>query len=162
MQKKNRHKKSIAVLKRDPRFALLIKKYGLPDREPRNNPFQSLVRSIVYQQLSGKAAATILQRFMNLFPGKHFPTPKEVSAVPLRKLRAAGLSSQKSLYIKDLAQKFTNGAIKASDLYRMTNTEVIEHLVRMKGIGLWTVHMFLIATLGRLNILPTGDLGIRK
>ena len=162
MQKQMHHKKSIAILKRDPRFARLIKKYGLPDREPRKNPFQSLVRSIVYQQLSGKAAATILGRFQKLFPGRRFPTPKKVIALPMKKLRSAGLSSQKSIYIKDLAKKFADGTIKASRLHRMTNTEVIEHLVRVKGIGVWTTHMFLIATLGRPDILPTGDLGIRK
>jgi len=153
---------SIAVLKRDKRFAQLIKKHGLPDGTKRRNPFQSLVRSIMYQQVSGRAAATILARFTGLFPKGRFPAPEAVCNMPVEKMRTAGLSAQKALYIKDLAQKFSDGTVKHRSLKAMTNAEVVEHLTRVKGIGVWTVHMFLISTLGRPDVLPTGDLGIRK
>ena len=153
---------SLAVLKKDPRFRALIKQHGLPNLRRGSNPFQALVRSIVYQQISGKAAASILARFSALFPGPVFPTPEAVRATPLRRLRSAGLSQSKALYIKDLAEKFFDGTIRHRSLRRMTNDEVITHLVQVKGIGVWTAHMFLIFTLHRLDVLPTGDLGIQK
>jgi len=153
---------SIIALNRDKRFARLIKKYGFPNRMLRKNPFQSLVRSIIYQQVSGTAAVSILGRFVDLFDGKNFPTPEKVSKTSIEKLRSAGLSSQKALYIKDCAEKFSNGTIKYRTLRRMTNEEIIAHLVQVKGIGVWTAHMFLMSTMNRLDILPTGDLGIRK
>ena len=156
---------SLLALKKDKVFAPLIKKYGPPELKRGGNPFQALVRSIVYQQLSGKAAATILARFIALFPkvpkGK-FPTPEAITAMSTAKMRAAGLSGQKVSYIKDLALKFSDGTIKRYSLHRMATVELIEHLIQVKGIGVWTVHMFLIFTLNRPDVLPTGDLGIRK
>ncbi len=156
--------KSLSILKRDKKFAKLIKKHGSPDlkwgRVGLQNPFRSLVRSIIYQQVSGKAAASILKKFISLF--SRFPKPEDVNKIPVKKLRSAGLSYQKASYIKDLAKKFTDGTIKHRRLYKMTSAEVIDHLVQVKGIGVWTVHMFLIFTLNRPDILPTGDLGIRK
>jgi DNA-3-methyladenine glycosylase II len=153
---------SILVLSRDRHFAELIKKYGVLRREKRKNPFQSLIRSIVYQQVSGRAAASILNRFLGLFDAKEFPTPEEVLKTPIKKLRSAGLSFQKVSYIRDLAGKFSDGTIKYKSFSRMSNEEIIEHLIRVKGIGVWTAHMFLMSTMGRPDILPTGDLGIRK
>lgn len=153
---------SILALSRDKHLAKLIKKYGILRQEKRKNPFWSLVRSIVYQQVSGKAAASILERFVSLFNGKNFPTPEEVLKTPIKKLRSAGLSLQKASYIKDLAEKFSNGTIKQRSLHRMSNEEVIEHLLQVKGIGVWTAHMFLMSTMDRPDVLPTGDLGIRK
>jgi DNA-3-methyladenine glycosylase II len=153
---------SISVLRRDKRFTCLIKKHGLPNWTKRKNSFQSLVRSIVYQQVSGKAASTILARFAAIFPGTRFPTPKEVGAMPIENIMAAGLSPQKASYVKDLALKFSNGTIQPRSLYKMTNEEVVVHLTQVKGIGTWTAHMFLISTLNRPDVLPTGDLGIRK
>lgn len=153
---------SLKVLKRNKDIAPLIKKYGVPDLKRGTNPFQALVRSIVYQQLSGKAAATIFARFVALFPATRFPTPQQVKATPVAKLRTAGLSQQKATYLKDLALKFTDGTINPRTLHRKTSAELIEHLIEVKGIGEWTVHMFLIFTLNRPDILPTGDLGIRK
>src|SRR3989338_3923947 len=154
--------KSITALKRDPRFARLIKKHGVQNNAKRKNPFQSLVRSIIYQQVSGRAAATILVHFVELFPKGKFPKPETVRKMPLEKMRGAGLSSQKASYIKDLAIKFSDGTIKHRSLHRMTNSEIVKHLTQVKGIGVWTVHMFLIATMNRPDVLPTGDLGIRK
>lgn len=126
------------------------------------NVFRALCRSIIYQQVSGKAAASILKKFITLFPGKKFPKPEEVVAMPIEKLRTAGLSGQKASYIKDLAEKFANRTIKHRTLHNMTNEEIIAHLTQVRGVGVWTVHMFLIFTLNRPDVLPTGDLGVRK
>ena len=160
------HSKSISALKRDKRFARLIKKHGLPvfkwNNFERGNAFQSLCRSIIYQQVSGAAAATILARFVALFPKAEFPTPLAVREIPVGKMRGAGLSAQKASYIKDLALKFSDGTIRHESLNRMTNEEIVGHLTQVKGIGVWTVHMFLIFALNRPDVLPTGDLGIRK
>lgn len=156
------HEASLKLLKKDKRFAALIKQHTLVRLGRGMKPFESLVRSIIYQQVSGAAAATIFKRFKALFPGKKFPTPQEVVATPLETLRSAGLSGQKASYIHDLAEKFANGSIEHHRLKRMTNDEIIKHLVQVKGIGVWTAHMFLIFTLERLDVLPTGDLGIQK
>ena len=151
---------ALRILKHNRRFAPLIKKHGVPDLKRGRNPFQALVRSIIHQQVSGAAASTILARFVDLF-GK-FPTPEAVLAMPLEKLRAAGLSGQKASYIKDLAEKFSDWTIRHRSLHKMETASIVEHLTQVKGIGVWTVHMFLIFTLNRPDVLPTGDLGIRK
>lgn len=153
---------SIRALRHDKRFARLIKKHGAPDFKRGRNSFQALVRSIIHQQVSGRAAETIYGRFVALFPRTRFPTPEAVLEIPIEKMRAAGLSGQKSSYIRDLAEKFSDGTIRHRHLHKMTSPEIIEHLVQVKGVGVWTVHMFLIFTLNRPDVLPTGDLGIRK
>lgn len=154
--------KAVVFLKKNKRFAPIIKKHGFPELKRGRNAFQALVRSIIYQQVTGKAAASILNKFVLLFSGKKFPEPIDVSKISLEKLHSAGLSQQKVSYIKDLAGKFLDGTIENRKLPKMTNDEVIEHLVQVKGIGVWTAHMFLIFTLNRPDILPTGDLGIQK
>ncbi|MDO8561396.1 MAG: DNA-3-methyladenine glycosylase 2 family protein, partial [bacterium] len=103
-----------------------------------------------------------LARFAALFPKARFPTPLSVRKMPIAKMRAAGLSGQKVSYIKDLAQKFSDGTIKHRSLNAMTNAEIVEHLVQVKGIGAWTAHMFLIFALKRPDVLPTGDYAVRK
>src|SRR3989338_5266937 len=118
--------KSISALKSDKRFARLIEKHGVPEMAKRKNTFQSLARSIIYQQVSGRAAATILARFVELFSKGKFPTPETVCKIPLEKMRKAGLSSQKASYIKDLALKFSDGTVKHRSLRRMTNAEIVE------------------------------------
>jgi len=160
---------SLKILKKDKRFAVLIKRHGKPELSRGKNLFQALVRAIVYQQLSGKAAATIYGRFVALFndpkvpAAKHkFPKPKAVLKMPFLKLRSVGLSGQKATYIQDIAQKFTDGTIKHKQLHRMQSDEVTKHLTQIKGVGVWTVHMLQIFTLGRLDVLPVGDLGIQK
>ena len=140
----------------------IIKKYGVPSLTREGTPFQALVRAIIYQQLSGKAAGTIFARFRALFPGKKFPTPSQVSTVPVETLRAVGLSGQKASYLHDLAQKFADGTISVRRLRAMPTPELTTHLTQVKGVGVWTVHMFSIFTLRRLDVLPVGDLGIRK
>jgi len=117
--------------------------------------------SIVYQQVSGKAAASILNKFKNLFGGR-FPTPDEVLEKTGEELRSVGLSRGKVIYIRDLAEKFKDGTINPRKFPRMSNDEIIEHLTRVKGIGTWTAHMFLLFTLRRPDVLPTLDLAIRK
>jgi DNA-3-methyladenine glycosylase II len=156
------HEASIKRLKKDKRFAALIKTHGNAVLGREAKPFEALIRSIVYQQVSGKAAATIFARFRALFPGKKFPTPEIVAAMPLETLRSAGLSGQKASYILDLAEKFASGTVQHHRFKKMTNDEVIAHVTQVKGIGVWTAHMFLIFTLERLDVLPTGDLGIQK
>ena len=168
------HKASIQFLKRDKRLGAFIKRHGpLVHRRPHaGGAFQSLAEAIVYQQLSGKAAGTILKRFVALFPptspkaskgkGETFPTPEQVLKIKLEKLRSAGLSGQKSAYLKDLAAKFTDGTINPELFSKMSDAEIIEHVVAVKGIGEWTAQMFLMFTLNRPDVLPTGDLGIQK
>lgn len=160
---------SLKILKKDKRFAALIKKHGAPELTRGKNLYQALVRAIVYQQLSGKAAATIYARFVALFNGpktpaaKHtFPKPADVLNMPAAKFRSAGLSGQKVAYIHDLSLKFTDGTIKHKSLHTMTTEEITAHLTQVKGVGVWTVHMLQIFTLGRPDVLPVGDLGVRK
>ena len=159
------HSASLTVLKDIPAFRILISKHGEPaiSRYFANvrGIFQALLRSIVYQQISGKAAASIHGRFVALFPRKN-PTPELVLAMPEEKLRACGLSGQKVAYIRDVAQKFSDGTVKPQRFRKMTSDEIIEDLVQIKGIGVWSAHMLLIFTLNRLDILPTGDLAIKK
>ena len=153
---------ALRALRKDPKMRSIIKKYGVPSLTREGTPFQALVRAIIYQQLSGKAAGTIFARFRALFPGKKFPTPSQVSTVPVETLRAVGLSGQKASYLHDLAQKFADGTISVRRLRAMPTPELTTHLTQVKGVGVWTVHMFSIFTLRRLDVLPVGDLGIRK
>jgi len=158
------HAASIQHLLRDKYLGAFIKRHGpITHRRPHTGgAFQALAEAIIYQQLSGKAADTILKRFIALFPGKKFPAPEEVKKIRVEKLRAAGLSGQKASYLKDLADKLLDGTINPKLFPAMSDQEIIEHVVRVKGIGEWTAHMFLMFTLGRPDVLPTGDLGIQK
>lgn len=166
---------SLAFLKRHPKFGPLIKLHGPPKLRRGKNAFQALSRAIIYQQISGKAAISIYKKFVALFDihldgpidwekptARKFPTPEQVLKMSATRMRSAGLSSQKVSYLKDLALKFSDGTIKHRALHRMTSNDIITVLTEVKGIGVWTAHMFLIFSLNRLDILPTGDLGIRK
>ena len=160
------HTPSIRHLKRvDPVLADVIDRVGPCRLEPRRDGthFDALVRSIVYQQLSGKAASTILGRVHALY-GDRSPTPAELLATPDETLRAAGLSRQKLSYLKDLAAKVESGEVPlaAETIDHLGDEEIIDKLVRVKGIGRWTVHMFLIFRLGRPDVLPELDLGIQN
>lgn len=167
--------KSLAILRRHPTFAPLIKQHGPPKLRRGKNAFQALSRAIIYQQISGSAAVSIYKKFIALFGihlegpidwekpvARKFPSPQQVLKMPAAKMRNAGLSLQKIQYLKDLAKKFSDGTIKHRSLNRLTNDEIIAKLTAVKGIGVWTAHMFLIFSLNRLDILPTGDLGVRK
>jgi DNA-3-methyladenine glycosylase II len=148
--------------RRDPILRVSIKKHTPCPLRPHTRHFETLVEAIVSQQLSTKVADTIIGRFKALYSPARFPTPGAVLLTPDEKLRATGMSNGKVSFIKDLAAKTEDGSLKLSRLSRMSDEEVIEMLVRVKGIGVWTAHMFLIFSLGRLDVLPVGDLGIRK
>lgn len=164
MATKDLHAASVTYLLKDKHLGAFIKRHGpiLHRRKHASVAFQSLAEAIVYQQLSGKAASTILARFIALWPKKKFPTPEEVLKIKTEKLRAVGLSNQKASYLKDLAAKFKDGTINPKLFPKMSDQEIIEHVVAVKGIGEWTAQMFLMFTLGRPDVLPTGDLGIQK
>jgi DNA-3-methyladenine glycosylase II len=126
--------------------------YGLPE-------FCNLAEAIVYQQLNGKAAVTIFKRFAAL-AGEPL-TPEGILKLSDEQLRSVGLSKQKSAYLKDLAAKTAAGLLDFSRLPELTDEEVIQHLTQVKGIGVWTAHMFLMFSLRRPNVLPTGDYGVQ-
>lgn len=158
------HEASLAHLSKNTHFAPLIQKHGPPGftrYHGKARIFTAVLRSIISQQISTKAAASIRARFLALFP-KSGPTPELVLKTPVAKLRAAGLSSQKISYMRDAAEKFKDGTINPRKFATMSSDEIIEHLVQIKGVGVWTAHMLLIFTLERPDVLPTGDLGIRK
>ena len=144
-----------------PAMRRLIDHHGAPTLTRSRDHVQQLTRAIVYQQLSGKAAATIYGRFLDLYGGR-FPPPAAIAATPHSRLRAVGLSNAKALYVRDLARHFAEGQLVPRHFSRMTDDALVEHLTRVKGIGAWSVHMFLIFGLNRPDVLPTGDLGVRK
>lgn len=143
----------------DALLAPLIATHGQPSFKPHGNYYQELVESIISQQLSVKAAATILRRFIDLFG--HFPTPEEILEKDFDELRSVGLSGQKTGYIRDLAEHVIEGKVRFDHLDALPNEAIIAELTAVKGIGEWTVHMFLIFCMGRLDVLAYGDLGIR-
>ncbi len=156
--------KSLKALKKHTHFGPLIKKHGPPDFSRYHGKariFTAILRSIISQQISTKAAAAIRGRFLKLFP-ESGPTPETLLKMSIPKLRAAGLSGQKVAYMRDAAQKFKDGTINPRKFPKMSSQEITDHLVQIKGVGVWTAHMLLIFTLMRPDILPTGDLGIRK
>jgi len=127
------------------------------------DPYRSLVRAVVFQQLSGKAATTIFNRVLALFPEKDFPDPEELLGADPQSLRAAGLSRQKIAAVQDVAQKRLDGVIPlARAMSRLPDDEIIARLTAARGVGRWTVEMYLIFTLGRPDVLPIDDLGVRK
>ena len=152
-------KKAIAHLKKgDPVLAGLIDRVG-PYRQQYSKPtFVALTRSIVYQQLNGKAASTIYGR-LEAACGQI--TPEAILKLRLPKMRAVGLSGQKSEYIRDLARRTKAGEVSFEALPSLGDDAVIEHLTVVKGVGVWTVHMFLLFALRRPDVLPVGDYGIR-
>ncbi|HEY4126519.1 MAG TPA: DNA-3-methyladenine glycosylase [Gammaproteobacteria bacterium] len=165
---KSRHDARAALrhLRRsDPRLAKAIAQVGRCGLEftPTDSPFHSLLRAITYQQLSGKAAGTIHGRVVALFPAEHGPHPELLLGLPDTVLRSAGLSRNKVLAIRDLAAKALDGTVpEIRHLRKLPDEEIIERLTQVRGIGRWTVEMFLISTLGRPDVLPVTDLGIRK
>ncbi len=154
MQNAIRHLK-----KSDPVLAAIILragKYGIEYHEP---TFQALVRSIVFQQLSGRVARVIFDRLAAAVPAI---TPQAILILEPQQMRKLGLSAQKTAYIRDLARLTADGALDFSILPGATDEQVIAALTQVKGIGVWTAQMFLIFALRRPDVLPTGDLGIRK
>jgi DNA-3-methyladenine glycosylase II len=157
-------RKAVAHLKKvDPVLGKVIEKVGTYKGWPTGNGthFDAVCRSIVFQQLSGKAAGTIHGRFVGLYGGRP-PLPDELASTPDDKLRAVGLSRQKSAYLKDLGARVASGEVPIETLHELTDSEVIAALTQVKGIGRWTAQMFMMFRLGRPDVLPDLDLGVQK
>lgn len=144
----------------DPVMAELVAKYGPFKVEPKDDYYNALVSSIVGQQLSVKVASVIRQRFLDLFDGR-LPAPQQILDTPDDALRGIGFSRAKAAYVKSLAEHILDGRLELERLPSLSNDEIIKELVAVKGIGEWTAHMFLIFALGRPDVLPVGDLGVR-
>lgn len=153
----------IALLKeKDPVLAEIIDRVGHCTLELEEDSFRALAEAILYQQLSLKAASTIVGRFIEIYPNRPFPKPIDILETEDERLRKAGISRQKIRYLKDLSCKFMDGIVTPPKFSDMTNDEIVEQLIKVKGIGRWTAEMFLIFSLGRVNVLPVDDLGFRK
>ena len=148
----------------DPVMRALIRRVGPCGLEVRNHsPFETLVRAIAHQQIHGRAAQAILGRFIALFPGRRFPTPTDIAAVPARKMRRAGFSRGKIRAIKHIARRARAGFVPTrAACHRLSDEEIIERLTELHGVGQWTVEMLLLFTLGRPDVLPVDDFGVRE
>jgi len=152
------------VLLKDSVLAELIQRFGPCTLKPsRTNPYEALVYSIIGQQLSGKAARTIRARFFAFYGDEtKCPTVEQLLQTTLEEFRTTGVSGQKAGYLLDLAHHVHEGLLDLQNIKKLSDEEVIAQLVAVKGIGEWTAHMFLLFHLGRPDVLPTGDLGVRK
>src|SRR5437899_1500685 len=153
------------LVRADKTLARLIKRVGPCRLAPKRKrtPFEALVRSVTYQQLNGTAAETILGRVLALYPRKKFPTPEDLLATADEKLRRAGLSRAKTAAIKDLAAKALEGVVPGPRaIAKLSNEEIVARLTTVRGVGPWTVEMLLMFTLGREDVLPATDFGVRK
>ena len=156
-----------ALRRRDPVLARAMDRVapypGFPTRDPaRRTHYEHIARAIVYQQLSGKAAATIHGRVCALTPGRRFPRPPEVAALPDEALRGAGLSRAKIAAVRDLAARIEDGRLRLRSIGRLPDDEIVARLVEVRGIGTWSAQMFLMFRLGRLDVMPSTDLGVRE
>lgn len=149
---------------RDPVMRRLIREHGQCALEPetRRTPFQSLVQAVAHQQLNGTAANTILARFKKLFPGRRFPRPEDLAGVTDSEIRACGFSFAKIKAIRDIAEKTLSGVVPSPrEIVQLTDDEIILRLTQVRGVGRWTVEMLLIFQLGRFDVLPVHDFGVR-
>lgn len=149
------------LLRTDVDLARIISNVGKYSIEIHDNPFESLVRSIIYQQLASKSANAIFQRFIGFY-GNSFPLPNQIVDTDAMILRKIGLSYKKITYVKDLSTKITMGELLLDKLVNLSDEQVISELVKVKGIGRWTAEMFLIFCLKREDVFPLSDLGIKK
>lgn len=152
--------KAVKFLKKDPKLAKIIYQVGKYEISLVKNPYRSLIDAIITQQLSGAAADSISKKFQKLYHG--YPKPIDVINTSDSKLRSAGLSKMKVTYIKNLSEKIQSKELRINSLKDKLDEEIISHLTQVKGIGRWTAEMFLIFSLGRLDVLPVGDLGLKK
>ncbi len=150
------------LAKVDPKLAPLIEQHGPPTIAPTTDPIQSLARAIVSQQLSGKAATTIWNRVLAIYPRSKFPAAAKLLATPDASLRAAGLSGAKTAAVKDLARHVVEAKLVPKTLVAAADDHVAAMLLPVRGIGPWSVDMFLMFALARPDVLPVGDLGVRK
>ena len=150
------------LLKRDPSLEELFYNPPIENLYPESNFFQSIIRSIVYQQLSGKAARKIYQRFINIFKLDKYPDPKDVLNISNEKLKSVGLSYMKVDYIKNVATYFIENPKIITSLDYKSDQEIIDLVSSIRGVGVWTVQMFLIFTLNRPDVFPVTDLALQK
>lgn len=153
--------KHLEHLKKDKRLKKVIEKHGLVSLGKEKDLYFSLMRAIAGQQLSVKAASTIWERFLALFPSG-YPDPKVLLKMDVEKLRGAGLSYQKAGYLKNIAQFSIDESLEHEELKDKNDEELIEYLVQIKGVGKWTVEMLLMFSLGRKDVFPKDDLGIQN
>jgi DNA-3-methyladenine glycosylase II len=148
---------------KDPVLKKLYQKYGPHKFEDRSEKLmEELIESIINQQLSGKAANTIYNRFLKLFKDEQFPSPEQILRIDVEKLRSAGMSYAKASYIKGIAKTFKEKQIAVERIKEMTDEEVIETLTNIKGVGKWTAEMILIFTLNREDVFSLGDAGLKR
>jgi DNA-3-methyladenine glycosylase II len=153
------------LAKCDPVMRRLIRTHGPCGLEPetRRSPFQSLAQAIAHQQLNGTAANTILKRFIKLFPGRKFPRAEDLASVDDDAIRGAGFSRAKVAALRDLAAKTLDGTVPSSRVItKLEDAEIITRLIEVRGVGQWTVEMLLIFQLGRPDVLPVHDFGVRS
>jgi DNA-3-methyladenine glycosylase II len=153
------------LAKCDPVMRRLIRTHGPCGLEPetRRSPFQSLAQAIAHQQLNGTAANTILKRFIKLFPGRRFPRAEDLAGVNDDSIRGAGFSRAKVAALRDLAAKTLDGTVPSSRVItKLEDAEIIARLIEVRGVGQWTVEMLLIFQLGRPDVLPIHDFGVRS
>lgn len=156
---------TLYLSKVDPVMRRLIAEVGPFSLKPkvRRSPFESLARAIAYQQLHDKAAESILNRFIALFPGRRFPRPQDLLAMKVSSIRNAGFSRPKIMALRDLAQKALDGTVPTNRVMKRFEDEtIIDRLVHVRGVGRWTVEMLLIFQLGRPDVLPVDDFGLRN
>ncbi len=148
------------LMKVDPVMRDLVKRVGVFEIEVRGTPYEALLRAILYQQLAGPAAAAIERRFLAIFDDR-IPTPAQLVAIADEDFRGAGVSRQKASYMRSLAEHFATGVINDRQIRKAPDESVIELVTQVKGIGRWTADMLLLFCLGRPDVLPVGDLGVR-
>jgi len=162
---RNVWKKALVHLKkRDKMLGRVISRFGSLESKSfwgPTNPYEAIVESFIYQQISGSAADAIVKKFKGLYGGR-FPKPKEFLATSEKKVRSAGISPQKYSYIKDLCERLTKNELDLNSLDELPDEEIIAILDDIKGIGRWTAEMFLMFSLRRVNVFPMDDLGIQK
>lgn len=163
MKKSTDIKKQKSYLKKaDPCLKRVIETITLPPIQANENYFQFLIEAIINQQLSNKAAATLIKRFNDLFPGKRFPTPQTILKMPDSTIRAAGISTMKISFIKDLAKRILDHSIDLKTIDELSDEDVVAHLIQVRGIGPWTAEMFLMFSLLREDVFSQGDLGLKN
>jgi DNA-3-methyladenine glycosylase II len=150
-----------SLVRRDPVLRPVIRRVGPCGMRRRTGPYRFLVRSVLYQQLAGKAAAAIEARLHAAFGGR-VPPPETLRDAPEPVLRGAGLSRQKIAALRAIAEAFAEGHVRPARLHRLADEEVVEAVTTIRGVGEWTAHMLLMFCLGRPDVLPVGDYGVRK
>ena len=146
----------------DKNLSKFLKQFDVPVLPIEEDYFWSLTRSVIYQQISGKAAKKISDRYLKLFSKGSKMSPIDVIKIDIEKIQNVGISRQKSGYIKNIANAFDEGLVNETQLHKLSDKEIIDQLVKIKGVGRWTAEMFLIFTLRRPDIFPVTDLGVQK